>query len=158
MLRKSAKLERGPTGLKVPTENNGIKEVEEGLPPILPGIDIEEALRRLGGKKKLFTKLLKAFSIESANAAEEIQSAIKGQNMEVAHRLVHTLKGSAGNISAKELQAAVQELEMAIKEGNSRRYNRLLGNIGKALSQVLESVWALNLVKDGSSPPNVTRS
>jgi CheY-like chemotaxis protein/HPt (histidine-containing phosphotransfer) domain-containing protein len=126
------------------------EEVEDGLPSVLPGIDIEPGLRRLAGNTKLFKKLLKAFSSEFANTMKELRNALGDQEMEVAHRLVHTLKGVAGNISAKDLQAEAQELEIAIKQGVLDRCDILLGNVEKALGQVLESIRAMdNRGKDG---------
>jgi PAS domain S-box-containing protein len=131
------------TDLEMPIDHHGGKEVEDDLPPILPGINIEEGLRRLGGNKKLFKKLLKTFFTEFTSAVEEIRNALNDQDMEMAHRLVHTLKGVAGSISAKDLQTAAQELEMAVKEGTLEGCGILLGNLEKALSQVLESIRAM---------------
>ncbi len=142
-LSKWIKPGKRQTDLEMLIDHHGGKEVEEDLPPILPGINIEEGLRRLGGNKKLFKKLLKTFFTEFTSAVEEIRNALNDQDMEMAHRLVHTLKGVAGSISAKDLQTAAQELEMAVKEGTLEKCEILLGNLEKALSQVLESIRAM---------------
>jgi two-component system sensor histidine kinase/response regulator len=142
-LSKWIKPGKRQTGLGLLIDHHGGNEVEEDVPPILPGINIEEGLRRLGGNKKLFKKLLKAFSTEFTGAVEEIRNALNDQDMEVAHRLVHNLKGVGGNISTKDVRAAAQELNMAIKEGASEKYDVLLRNLEKALSQVLESIRAI---------------
>ena len=135
---------------EVHRDHDAGEEVEDGLPSVLPGIDIEIGLRRLAGNTKLFKKLLKAFSSEFANTMKELRNALDDQEMELAYRLVHTLKGVAGNISAKDLQAEAQELEIAIKQGVLDRCDILLGNVEKALGQVLESIRAMdNRGKDG---------
>ena len=137
---KSVKRDKGPGRL---IDNIDDEEFEKDLPSILPGINIEEGLRRLGGNKKLFKKLLKAFSTEFSDAVEEIRKALNDQDMELAHRLVHTLKGVAGNIATIDVQAAAQELNVAIKEGASDKYDMLLGNVEKKLSDVLKSIQAM---------------
>ncbi len=142
-LSKWIKPGKRQTDLEMPIDHHGGKEVEDDLPPILPGINIEEGLRRLGGNKKLFKKLLKTFFTEFTSAAEEISNALNDQDIEMAHRLVHTLKGVAGSISAKDLQTAAQELDMAVKEGTLEKCDILLGNLEKALSRVLESIRAM---------------
>ena len=103
----------------------------------------------MGGNKKLFKKLLKAFSTEFSDAVEEIRKALNDQDMELAHRLVHTLKGVAGNIATIDVQAAAQELNVAIKEGASDKYDMLLGNVEKKLSDVLKSIQAMEQGADG---------
>ena len=70
--------------------------------------------------------------------------------------LVHTLKGVAGNISANDLHAAALELEMAIKEEALDRRNMLLGNVEKALSQILESVRTLGDGAEGKVGDDLT--
>lgn len=142
-LSKWIKPGKRQTDFEMLIDHHGGKEVEEDLPLILPGINIEEGLRRLGGNKKLFKKLLKTFSTEFTGAVKEIRNALNDQDMEVAHRVVHTLKGVAGSISAKDLQTAAQELEMAVKEGTLERCDILLGNLENALSQILESIRAM---------------
>ncbi|NVM23127.1 MAG: response regulator [Desulfobacterales bacterium] len=129
--------------IEVTADHGGGREVDEDLPPMLPGIDIEQGLRRLAGNRKLFKKLLKVFSTEFAGAAEEIRNALEAKEMHVARLRVHTLKGVAGNISAKDLHATAQELEMAIEENVPEGCDMLLDNLEKTLRQVLESLRTL---------------
>lgn len=142
-LGKWIKPEKRHTDIVVPVDHHEAERVEQDLTAMLPGIYIEQGLRRLNGNKKLFKKLLEAFSAEFASVTEEIRAALNSQDMEVAYRLAHTIKGVSGNIAAEDLRAAAQELALAIKEGSPGRCNILLGNLEKALSQVLESIRSL---------------
>lgn len=84
------------------------------FPISLPGIDIDSCLKRIGGNHILFAKLLIEFTKNYATAADDIKNAIERGDFESARQLVHTIKGIAGNFSAKDLYAASLNLEMGI--------------------------------------------
>ena len=113
--------------------------VSSELPANLPGIDTKTGLTRVGGNQKLYRTLLKKFSKNQANAIEEIEKAIESQDLEIATRLAHTLKGVSGNIGAIELQMAAKDLEMEIIEGKGVS-SILLESTRSQLEQVLRSI------------------
>jgi two-component system sensor histidine kinase/response regulator len=122
-----------------PPESSGVEE----LPEILNGLDINAALRRLGGNKRLFKRLLMDFRRDFHKTAEEIKDSwIKG-DMEVTRRLVHTVKGVSGNIGAYSLHVLSRELEAAIKQGKEDEFHPRLVTFANALDQVLESIRSL---------------
>jgi HPt (histidine-containing phosphotransfer) domain-containing protein len=67
------------------------------------------------GNRTLYRKLLADFAIQCAAAADDIQGALAAGEFDRAHRLVHAVKGVAGNLSAKEVQAAAAQLEKWVK-------------------------------------------
>ncbi len=69
----------------------------------LPGINSATALQRLGGDKTLFTKLLRLFYVDYADYGDRIRKALDSGDLERARRLVHSLKGVAGQLSADVL-------------------------------------------------------
>ncbi|MCG8619156.1 MAG: response regulator, partial [Desulfobacterales bacterium] len=77
---------------------------EAGLPDSLPGIDMEEGIRRIGGNKKLYRNLLLKMKSDYTDAANEIGTLLEAGKPEDAERLAHTVKGVAGNLGAKQLQ------------------------------------------------------
>jgi len=89
------------------------------LPESLPGIDLVTGLRRVGGNRTLYRKLLTQFAASHANAMAMITSALTAKDHEVAVRLAHTLKGVAGNLGAIAVQAAATTLEEKLKSGAS---------------------------------------
>ncbi len=114
------------------------------IPNTLPGIDIEAALKRLEGNRKLFAKLLREFYRDYKDAAVTILSdsgraSLKGGDTENSLVLIHTLKGIAGIFSANDLYITSFELEEEIRQGKTYDIDRLLDNFEKALTQVLES-------------------
>jgi HPt (histidine-containing phosphotransfer) domain-containing protein len=76
-------------------------------------IDQEDGIKRVVNNAKLYVKLLTQFKAETK--IEPIVAALEGGNYEEARGLVHTLKGVTANLSIKELNLRVQELEAQIK-------------------------------------------
>jgi CheY-like chemotaxis protein len=68
----------------------------------------EEALRK---------QLKIVFAKNNQNIFAEIQGAIEAGDMKLAHRLVHTLKGNAGQIGEKKLQEIAAAAEGVLHEG-----------------------------------------
>ncbi|MBF0529839.1 MAG: response regulator, partial [Deltaproteobacteria bacterium] len=83
----------------------------------LAGLDVTLGLKRVGGNKKLYRKLLVKFHDEYQRATTEIKTAFENGDRELAQRLAHTAKGVAGNIGAQDLFQVGNELEAAIKHG-----------------------------------------
>jgi len=115
------------------------------FPYSLPGIHIESALERLGGNKKLFRNLLLEFRKNYADTADKIRDALSRKDTETIRKLAHTLKGVAGNFSAKSLQAAVLEIEMAAHRKSHEDIGSLMNYFENALNQVLESAQSLEV-------------
>jgi PAS domain S-box-containing protein len=90
--------------------------VEEEL--IAPaGFDVESALKRVSGKKKLYRSLLQSFVKDQGGTAKDIAVALAAKDSKTAERLAHTVKGVAANLGAGELSAIAARLEKAAKDG-----------------------------------------
>ncbi len=86
----------------------------DGLPE-LRGIDTEFGLLHTQNDTGLYLKLLRKFASTHADFIDEFDVAWSTGDVELAGRLVHTLKGVAGNIGAVRLQQACVMLEVSIK-------------------------------------------
>ena len=91
-------------------EDKQIKKTE-GTISIIAGLDIEAALHVAAGKQSLLKKMLFTFTSDQANAIEQIKIAINNDDNDLAKRLAHTLKGTAGSIGAKEIQELAGKIE-----------------------------------------------
>jgi len=89
-----------------------------GLPRVA-GLDTSAALRRVGGNRGLYLKLLRQFVAEQGQALDAIGAALEAGDRALAERLAHTLKGVAGNIGATAVQPAAGDLERSIRDGVS---------------------------------------
>jgi two-component system sensor histidine kinase/response regulator len=88
-------------------------------PPKLPaiaGLDTADGVARVGGNQKLYVKLLRDFAAEQKTAVDQVRAALESGDVARAERAAHTLKGVAGNIGAKEVQAAAGTLEKLIRD------------------------------------------
>jgi len=108
--------------------------------PLLTGINIKDALERIGDRE-LFRKILLKFKENHSNVSDEINVALKNGDTELALRLAHTIKGVAGNISAHDLYKAALELETGLRQGSSRE--GLLEKFSQCLNIVLHSIGTM---------------
>jgi PAS domain S-box-containing protein len=83
----------------------------------MPELDVAGALERLDGNRKIYDWLLRSFLENKSGTVAEIQDALNSGDMELAERLAHTLKSSAGSIGVVELESLMQSLETAICQG-----------------------------------------
>jgi len=80
-------------------------------------LDAEEGLKRLGGNKKLYCKLLNSFLSQPTYG--ELRSFVESGDLEKARASAHALKGMAANLSLKALYEAVAALEAILKQGEA---------------------------------------
>jgi HPt (histidine-containing phosphotransfer) domain-containing protein len=123
---------------------------EDELPDSLPGFDLTAGLKRLMGNKRLYRKLLVDFGTKYTETAREIGEALDANDFGKAHSLVHNLKGLAGNLEAKDLQAATVEMEKLVKgqtekTASDKELNLKFSNLEDALNRALEAVQTLGL-------------
>ncbi|HEX5805445.1 MAG TPA: response regulator [Macromonas sp.] len=97
---------------------------EEAAAPasdVLAQLDRAGALMRMGQDEALYERLLQRFAEREADAAERLQALLAGRRQEDAQRLVHNIKGLAGNIGAQALAQACRVLEGALPGPQSAR-------------------------------------
>jgi HPt (histidine-containing phosphotransfer) domain-containing protein len=91
--------------------------VETVALPAFEGLDVANALRRVGGNRKLYLSLLSQFTQKEADAAARIATAVSAKDMGTAERIAHTVKGVAANVGLLKLSALAAALETALKSG-----------------------------------------
>ncbi|MBF0161201.1 MAG: response regulator [Magnetococcales bacterium] len=130
-------------------------EKESLLPTTLPGIELTTALRRLRGNQRVLLALLWEFHREFSQAATYIALTLgsnrRRDDQKQAERLLHTLKGIAGNLSATELYAATKQLEEGVRNSPQEMWPPLLQTFVLALQQVLTSIETLPVHPTGPS-------
>jgi PAS domain S-box-containing protein len=91
-----------------------VRGASDDLPDI-GGLDTKDGLARVAGNRKLYLKLLRQFVEQQGPAVGQIAAALAQGDVTLAERLAHTLKGVAGNIGAKAIQATSGALEKLIR-------------------------------------------
>ena len=99
-------------------ELDKIYEATPTLPEGLQGMDVAAGLKRLGNNHKAYARLLERFVTNQQDFAAELQAAVAAGDQELEARMVHTLKGVAGNIGAERIQQLAAELEQQVRQGN----------------------------------------
>ena len=79
-------------------------------------LDIESALKRVGGNETLYKKLLKLFLAD--NNVEDLCNAIETGSCEDIARFAHTIKGVGANLSFTKMRTIAADIEVQAKEGN----------------------------------------
>ena len=113
--------------------------------PELPGIDTQAGLAISQNDPRLYLKLLRRFRESQGDFAVRFAAARLDPDPEAATRCAHTLKGVAGNIAARDVQAAAQALESACQTGESvERLDVLVAETLTCLEPVLVGLAVLD--------------
>jgi PAS domain S-box-containing protein len=86
-----------------------------GFPALIPGIDREQALRRLGQDEDLFATLLGMFVDQFSDIVVRLREECEAGRFDEAATRAHTLRGAAGNMAAIGVAEATQALEIALR-------------------------------------------
>ena len=89
-------------------------DVGEGLPEIA-GVDIDRALRRVAGNRRLYRELLQQFAARESDAPGRISAALHAGDRKLAERIAHTVGGVAANIGIPAVQATAERLERTLR-------------------------------------------
>jgi signal transduction histidine kinase/DNA-binding response OmpR family regulator len=110
------------TAISSPAEQEGeevqkvqeVKKTESETLPDLPGVNVAETVRRMGGSVTLYLKLLDKFRTTERNFVTTIRETLAADDLKTAERQAHTLRGTAGTLGAKNLQELAASLEGCI--------------------------------------------
>jgi len=134
-----------------PTFENVTEAKPVGGLPALPGIDIKAGMATCVNKESLYTRMLIKFRDSQSKFAELFAAAKTDPDPEAMTRAAHTLKGTAGNIGAKGVQAAAGALEHACKDGKPADEIEVL--LAKALKELTAIMPGLENVGAGTTAP-----
>ena len=107
---------------------------EDALPDELPPFNLRAALVRANGKPRLLRKMVLQFRDQYADVVPRLRQYIDDQQLDEAHRLVHSLKSVAGLLEATQLADAAMAVESALQSA-------------KVSQSALEELPALDLPK-----------
>jgi PAS domain S-box-containing protein len=119
------------------------------LPASLPGIDIAAGISRIGGNARLYHDILVRLRADFANATADAERLMQEGDVDGGRRIVHSLKGVAGNVGAKRLHAAAAAAELVLGHVDG---NEALRALEPALREVIDGLSVL--AGDASPQPN----
>ena len=92
---------------------------ESGALPELPGVRVEEGLKRIGGNLAAYYAVLDKFRNNQQHIAAELAEALQCGDRRSAERLAHTLKGVAATLGADKISRQAAGIEEALREDNA---------------------------------------
>jgi len=122
---------------------------EGELPPQLPGLDLQRAMLTLESAP-LLRRLLGSFRRENLALLDNLQAALSCGDLDLARRLVHTVKGVGGNLGATGLCGAARFLELALLQQDAGSVSQAVEAFGTSLNQVLGSILMLGREEDAA--------
>lgn len=117
------------------------------MPEHIPGIDLHHTLVRIGGNAGLLKKILGSYLEQFSEADQRIRQMLTQGNTDEAKQLVHTIKGTAGNIGAEALHVATRELERRILSGPGSESAPEMDAFVENHRRVIDSLAELDLDK-----------
>ncbi len=100
------------------TINPAFKHSELNSEFNLPGFDFTNILEMLGGDRNYLLKLLQAFYRDHADTPAQITDLVQSGEISTAEKLLHELKGAAGNLGMLELHKISDTLDNELKNSN----------------------------------------
>jgi two-component system sensor histidine kinase/response regulator len=126
-------------------ESATAEDAWEQMPAQIDQINLNQALDRIGGNTGLYRRILRRFVDQFRNADKTVEQYLAKNEMDQARRLVHTIKGTAGNIGADGLFAAARELDSQLKNHSIDGIDAVLGDFLAAHQRLIASLQRLDL-------------
>jgi HPt (histidine-containing phosphotransfer) domain-containing protein len=82
--------------------------------------DIDGAIQRLAGNKRLFAGIARRFISDAAAMQVELEQMLRRDDRAAAGRLLHTWRGLAGTVGLTSVIDAVRRLEADLKQAGGR--------------------------------------
>jgi HPt (histidine-containing phosphotransfer) domain-containing protein len=73
--------------------------------------DKSELLERLGGREEMLARFIEMFTKNVTGYMESLESAMQSKDCEQVRIQAHTIKGAAGNISARKMWETAAAME-----------------------------------------------
>jgi two-component system sensor histidine kinase/response regulator len=124
----------------MPQELTAVLAQPEAELPVIAGLKMAEAMRRVGGNAALMRKLLDRFVETQFDAMQRIVAAIENNQLETAIREAHTLKGLAGNIGAGGLADSAARVEHLLSLGSHDGLPQALAACTLALDELVPKI------------------
>ena len=149
-------IEPGERELPKPARHEPL-ETGGDTPIVIPGLDTEAGIARVGGKLASYLRVLRKFVDNQTTTMDQLRAAVEERDGETAVRIAHTVKGIAGTIGALDLFETAAELESALREKPTSPPGRLVAKVSDQLKQVLSAVTTALEVHEERLPAGETK-
>ena len=113
-------------------------------PRELPGLNVGEAVQRVGGNVEGYHSLLVKFRSGNLDVIDRLRAGLEAGGREECLRTAHSLKGVSGNLGAMRLHEAAAVLDAALRRDAARpELDKALDECQGMLELTLESISQL---------------
>ncbi|OQX25394.1 MAG: hypothetical protein BWK80_15800 [Desulfobacteraceae bacterium IS3] len=106
----------------------------------LPGMDVAEGLKRLGGSRSLYADILTDFCRTRERFISELLELIEKKEFELAGTKAHALKGASGNVSATAIYNAAKRLELLCEMHSTDEIKHIAAEIRSEFEQLEKNI------------------
>ncbi|MDF1589563.1 MAG: response regulator [Gammaproteobacteria bacterium] len=103
-------------------------------------LNMNLGLARIDGDKLLYRRLLERFKDNFGDAAQQLEQKINDKKLTQAIRIVHSIKGTAGNIGSIDLQEIAGQIEGALLHDATEQALGQLQQLHQLLDEVLSDI------------------
>jgi HPt (histidine-containing phosphotransfer) domain-containing protein len=102
--------------------------------------DMQDGLQRIGGSRELMVELLESFDHDFAHTMIEYDQFMEEGDCESARRLIHSVKGAAGNLGAYKLHLSAAFVEEALKNNHMAEVQERLPQLGRLMDEAIGDI------------------
>ncbi len=119
-------------------------------------IDSKDGLTRVGGNTDLYVSIIKKFANNNSDFGDTLIKLFENDDLDEMKKMLHKLKGVAGNIGAKQLSSKIQSVEINIKkDGISGKIKNDIQDIKSTLESLVNQIY--EVLKDISNLESANR-
>jgi len=144
-----------------PATEKKVEPLSSDWPESLPGLEVSEGVHRIMGNQAFYLKILDHFNHDNQNFIQTLIDTLNKDDLPALKQQIHTLKGSAANISANALAAEALQLEQQISASSEMDKSTLraaMRAIEARLDEVqraIQQLKSLDHAAHGSSPQTI---
>jgi CheY-like chemotaxis protein len=109
----------------------------------VPGLDIDDALKRFNGEWEMYLKILSKFEETFRTFAQDFRKILQTDDFSACRLKAHALKGAALNVSAQDLSLAAKVLENACVKASQESITQTIPAVENYLQIVFTSIEKL---------------
>ena len=121
----------------------GAGDIRSRLPETLDGFDLDAGLQRLDINRDVFWSLIVDFATRDIVAARQVRQLLREGKRDEAGKRMHSLKGTAGILSATEVYRLADELERRLVGPPSPDEEALFAALDRACDVISRAVVPL---------------
>jgi signal transduction histidine kinase/CheY-like chemotaxis protein/HPt (histidine-containing phosphotransfer) domain-containing protein/HAMP domain-containing protein len=106
----------------------------------IEGLDARRGIQRVLGRRDAYADLLQNFKVAQRGTPKKIAQAIDNEDLTLAERLAHTLKGLCGTIGAMALADRTRNVEHALRNQDASQARVAVADLQHELGALLDRI------------------